>query len=142
MDAVVPTTTIKGMLLFCGPYDISQVSDISDNKIIKFFLNRVGWSYIGDSNWMDSQVLKEASIIDNVSDAFPSTFITDGNSLSFEDQGIALADKLRNLDIVVHDVFYPLDEADLIHEYQFMMDTPQAENTFPKVIEFLDVTSK
>lgn len=142
MDAVVPTTTIKGMLLFCGPYDISQVSDISDNKIIKFFLNRVGWSYIGDSNWMDSQVLKEASIIDNVSDAFPSTFITDGNSLSFEDQGIALADKLRNLDIVVHDVFYPLDEADLIHEYQFMMDTPQAENTFRKVIEFLDVTSK
>ena len=58
MDAVVPTTTIKGMLLFCGPYDISQVSDISDNKIIKFFLNRVGWSYIGDSNWMGSLSLK------------------------------------------------------------------------------------
>lgn len=142
MEAVVPSNTIKGMLLFCGPYDISQVSDISDNNIIKFFLNRVGWSYIGDRNWMDSAALKEASIIDNVSEGFPSTFITDGNKLSFEDQGLALAEKLRSLDIVVHDVFYPLDEAELIHEYQFMMDTPQAENTFSKMIEFLDLTSK
>lgn len=45
-------------------------------------------------------------------------------------------------DVEIVDVFYSQEEAELGHEYQFIMDTPQAENTFNQLIEFLADTSK
>lgn len=79
--------------------------------------------------------------MDHISSHFPPTFITDGNVGSFEDQGKDLAKKLKNDGVEVFDVFYSAEEAELAHEYQFMMNTPQAKNTFTKVIQFLQHTT-
>lgn len=133
---------IAGVLLFCGPYDVSKFGDLSDSFLINFLFDRVGWAYIGERDWGSSDQVKQASVIDHVSAHFPPTFITDGNTGSFEEQGLELADKLNKNDVEIVDVFYSQEEAELGHEYQFIMDTPQAENTFNQLIEFLAATSK
>lgn len=140
IEGVVSKDNIRGVLLFCGPYDVSKLSS-SDNFLINFLFKRVGWAYIGERNWTNTDKVKKASILHHVSSNFPPTFITDGNVGSFEDQGKELADKLKNSGVEVTQVFYSLEEAKLGHEYQFMMNTPQAENTFNKLIQFLDYTS-
>lgn len=140
IESVVSSDKIKGVLLFCGPYDVSKLSN-SDSFLIKFLFKRVGWAYIGERNWTNTDQVKEASILQHVSSNFSPTFITDGNVGSFEDQGKELADKLKNCGVEVSQVFYSTEEAKLGHEYQFMMNTPQAKNTFNKLIEFLDYTS-
>lgn len=142
IEGSVSPDKIAGVLLFCGPYDVSKFGDLSDSFLINFLFDRVGWAYIGKRNWGDSDQVKQASVIDHVSAHFPPTFITDGNTGSFEEQGLELADKLNKNDVEIVDVFYSQEEAELGHEYQFIMDTPQAENTFNQLIEFLADTSK
>ncbi|MFJ7934029.1 hypothetical protein [Sporosarcina sp. NPDC096371] len=44
--------------------------------------------------------------------------------------------KLINNGVFVQDIFYPTEETELGHEYQFVMNTSQAENTFADMIEF------
>lgn len=142
IEGSVSPDQIAGVLLFCGPYDVSKFGDLSDSFLINFLFDRVGWAYIGERDWGSSDQVKQASVIDHVSAHFPPTFITDGNTGSFEEQGLELADKLNKNDVEIVDVFYSQEEAELGHEYQFIMDTPQAENTFNQLIEFLADTSK
>ena len=142
IEGSVSPDQIAGVLLFCGPYDVSKFGDLSDSFLINFLFDRVGWAYIGERDWGSSDQVKQASVIDHVSAHFPPTFITDGNTGSFEEQGLELADKLNKNDVEIVDVFYSQEEAELGHEYQFIMDTPQAENTFNQLIEFLAATSK
>lgn len=142
MEDIVPPDKIAGVLLFCGPYDVSKFGGSSDRFLINFLFDRVGWAYIGERDWRSSKKVKEASVINHVSGHFPPTFITDGNVGSFEEQGLELADKLKKSGVEVSEVFYPKEEAELGHEYQFIMNTPQAENTFDKVIDFLNGSSK
>lgn len=137
IKGVVPPDRILGALLFCGPYDVSKFGGSSDSFLINFLFDRVGWAYIGERKWGDSEKVRQASMIDHVSANFPRTFITDGNTGSFEEQGLELAAKLNKSGVEVVDVFYSKEEAELGHEYQFMMNTPQAENTYEKLIEFL-----
>lgn len=142
IEGSVSPDQIAGVLLFCGPYNVSKFGDLSDSFLINFLFDRVGWAYIGERDWGNSDQVKQASVIDHVSAHFPPTFITDGNTGSFEEQGLELADKLNKNDVEIVDVFYSQEEAELGHEYQFIMDTPQAENTFNQLIEFLADTSK
>ncbi|MDN3427169.1 alpha/beta hydrolase [Microbacterium sp. APC 3898] len=142
IEGSVSPDQIAGVLLFCGPYDVSKFGDLSDSFLINFLFDRVGWAYIGERDWGSSDQVKQASVIDHVSAHFPPTFITDGNTGSFEEQGLELADKLNKNDVEIVDVFYSQEEAELGHEYQFIMDAPQAENTFNQLIEFLADTSK
>ena len=137
IEAIVPPETIEGALLFCGPYDVTRFGEISDNPLVSFLFRRVGWAYMGDKNWLDSDSAKEASIIEYISKDFPPTFITDGNTGSFEDQGMELVKRLNEHGVPVQDVFYSTKEAELGHEYQFIMNTPQARNTFREMIFFL-----
>lgn len=142
IEGIVPPEGIAGVLLFCGPYDVSKFGGLSDSFLINFIFDRVGWAYIGERDWGTSDKVEQASIINHVSDQFPPAFITDGNEGSFEEQGVALADKLSSNGVETVQVFYSKEEAELGHEYQFMMNTPQAENTFEELIEFLNDTSK
>src|SRR5690606_28601113 len=134
IEGIVPPGRILGALLFCGPYDVSKFGGSSDSFLINFLFDRVGWAYIGERKWGDSEKVRQASMIDHVSADFPPVFITDGNTGSFEEQGLEMAAKLERSGIKVVDVFYPKDEAELGHEYQFIMNTPQARQTYGKLI--------
>ncbi|GEK33796.1 alpha/beta hydrolase [Kurthia sibirica] len=138
MTQKIPPNTIKAALLFCGPYDLTAFNNLGDNKVISFFLDRVAWAYIGERNWQQSDQTILASMTDQISEHFVPTFITDGNSGSFENQGKKLSAILQSYDIPVEEVFYPLDEAILGHEYQFMMDLPEAQHTFNTLVQFME----
>lgn len=138
---LVPTDTIKGLLLYCGPYDIAKLSNLSDNKLVAFLLGRVGWAYIGEKDWVSSESAKFASTKDFVTASYPPSFITDGNVMTFTEHGQDLADELDELGVKVTPVFYDADDASLPHEYQFIFNTPEAELTFDATLKFLHETS-
>ncbi len=138
IKGIVPVESIDGVLLFCGPYDVTKFADVGDNYLLSFFLKRIGWAYIGSKDWINSDSVKAASVINYVSSNYPPTLITDGNTGSFEEQGMDLAKKLEDKGVFVKSIFYPKEEVELGHEYQFIMNTPQAKNTFNQLIKFLD----
>ena len=138
IDQSINPETISGILLFSGPYDLRAFAEKKvDNKFLDFFFSRVAWAYLGQRDWSIDDQYSLLSIVDHVSSKFPPTFITDGTTDSFTQQGENLAKRLRLKGVPVADVFYNEDEK-LMHEYQFQMDTEASRQTFKKLIEFLD----
>ena len=139
IEPVLPKNVIKGMLLYCGPYDISSlVERTKESKILDFFAHKIAWAYLGDSKWKSSDLVSTLSIIDYVNEDFPASFITDGNKGSFMEHGEALASKLESFNIPVVTKFYPLEIEELIHEYQFKMNLQSSIETMEATLEFLN----
>ncbi|TCP70715.1 alpha/beta hydrolase [Baia soyae] len=138
IDAVVDPTTIKGMLLFCGPYNMPNLAKMETSKKIQDFLRTTGWAYLGRKDWEGLPEVKIAAVLNHVTEKFPPSFITDGNKGSFEDQGRALAKALQSKGVYVDALFFDKKEfGELAHEFQFKMNTPAGQKTFNQVLEFL-----
>ena len=133
----VDSNHIKATLLYCGIYDIKNIEGVTESKILKYLFNKVGWSYFGNKNWKED-FKEELTITNYINENYPATFITDGNTYSFEKQGRELANKLRERNIIVKEYYIPVEKKVTFHEYQFKMDTKQGEEVYKEVIEFLN----
>lgn len=110
---------LKAALLYCGPYDVSQMLN-TGNNMIDFFASRIGWALLGDKNWKDGDMIKTTTIKDYATADFPPCLISDGNSGSFESQGKQLAAHLSELGVRVQSLFFDKEEyGEIGHEYQF-----------------------
>ncbi len=139
IKAVVEPSILKGVLLFCGPYDVSSIAKMETTKEIEHFLETIGWAYMGKRDWKNTPDTKLASILNHVTEDYPPSFITDGNTLSFESQGKALVSNLRSKRVPVDSLFLNKEVFGIVtHEYQFQMNTLPAEKAFQKVLEFLN----
>lgn len=136
MEQNVPQEDILGVLLYCGPFDLQSLYR-PDILPLNFYLNRVGWSYVGHKSWVHSEELKDADVIKNVTDKFPPTFITDANIGSFEKSGKMLAKRLEELGVPVTTSFFTLKEKRLTHEFQFKMGSVEGQETFDLTLHFL-----
>lgn len=131
--------TIRGALLFCGPYDIRQFASSDDQNIARVY-NFIAESYLGVKDWQTSPQAQTATIVDKVDASFPPAFITDGTVTSFPEHARALHDELTAQGVDSTLILYP--EAELPHEYQFTMTEEHAARTFVSLVEFLDRTSR
>ena len=131
----VPLETLKALLLYCGPYDVSKIT-VGSNGILNFFLSRAAWAYFGVRGWV-GVFSEQATISKHITSQFPPTFITDGNTASFEEHGLELANALEQKNVMVETYFIPLDVERTAHEYQFIMNTPSGEESFIRTVEFL-----
>lgn len=135
LEPVVDSSRIRGVLLFCGIYKIDQVGALDEFFILRFFKKQIGRAYIGGWDWEDSPLVEEASFKNYLSRDFPKTFITDGN-ISFIDQAKDLEGSLRSLGVYVDSVYY--ENPNLGHEYQFLLDTREGEETLNRLVDFLN----
>ena len=134
-EQIIPLDTLKALLLYCGPYDVSKIA-AGSNGILNFFLNRAAWAYFGVRDWV-GVFSEQATISNHVTSQFPPTFITDGNTASFEEHGLGLANVIEQNNVIVETYFIPLDVERTAHEYQFIMNTPSGEESFARAVEFL-----
>ena len=134
----IPLHTLKSVLLFCGPYDVSEMQS-GNNFIVDFLMGRAAWAYFGKKDWADD-FSYQATISNHVTSDFPPAFISDGNNLSFEHHARALADTLKNKGVLFETYFIPaggINSAVAAHEYQFIMNTPSGKESFNKAVAFL-----
>lgn len=126
---------IKGLLLYCGPYDFTEDYTREEFKEFKTFMKYIGWSYLGKRNWEKSKQMKQASPLLNIHPQFPPSYIVDGKKFSFMWQGIKMVDKLESMNIKVKSRFYP----ELPHEFQFDYKKYPIEATqvYEDSVEFL-----
>ena len=137
MPAVVPKKHLKGALLYCGPYDLSALKGGTDSTMVNFVLNQLGWSYLGDKDWLNSDAVRQADVVSHMTPDFPPAYVTDGNTFSFESHGQALVKVLQQHKVPVHSRFF--DKADGVteHEYQFKMDSEAGQLAFADSLRFL-----
>lgn len=137
LGPVLAPGALKAALLFCGPYDISQMAH-PKGWLLRLAMHRIGWSYLGRRRWFDTPQAKATVIRNYVTGDFPPAFLTDGNTGSFEVQGRALAEALRASGVRAESLFFPLGEGQINHEYQFQMDRPEGRRCYERVLAFLE----
>lgn len=137
LGPVLAPGALKGALLFCGPYDIGQMAH-PKGWFLRLAMHRIGWSYLGRRRWFDTPQAKATVIRNYVTGDFPSAFLTDGNTGSFEAQGKALVEALRSAGARTDSLFFPLEAGQVNHEYQFQMDGPEGRRCYDRVLAFLE----
>ena len=81
--------------------------------------------------------IRQASIPEYITENFPPTYITDGNAFSFQEQEMALEDKLQSLNIPVESLFFNEVEKEIPHEYQFNYELDEAKESLRQTIDFI-----
>lgn len=135
---VVSKDSIKGALLYCGPYDIDQLANSNKKSFTTFILNQAAWSYMGNRNYRDGEEVKEVSIVNHITKDFPPSFITDGNTGSFEGHSRELAKRLQDNNVEAQTLFFPKEQYQTEHEYQFKLDTDPGSKALNDTLNFLE----
>jgi acetyl esterase/lipase len=127
---------LEAAVLFCGPYDVSQLGNIGNSWFAKQFVQSVGWSYLGSRDWEQTKAARMASVVDHLSDAFPRSYIVDGNYFSFPKHARALISGLEGQGVSVTSSLYP-DKPELPHEFQFDFSHPESYEVWKQTLAFL-----
>ena len=135
IEQTVPLINISAVLLYCGPYDFEWFGTRSGG-LINFMMERTMWAYFGTHDWR-TEYGYLATLKYHITTSFPPTFVTDGNTGSFEHDGIELAQSLQALDVPVTSFFIDGTDETAGHEFQYDMQSPAAEKVFILTMDFL-----
>lgn len=139
--ASLPRDALRGALLYCGPYDVESMTT-PENRLLRLFASRIGWSYFGHRGWRKSALLRTTTLTRYAAPNFPLCYITDGNINSFERQGRAFAQALREKGVTVREHFFPKEAGDVDHEYQSNLTAPEGLAAYADTLDFLSCFSK
>lgn len=137
IQGVVPVETLKGGLMYCGPFDIKKLGTESKSAMWNLLMNQVAWAYVGEKKWLTDERLHQVSLKNYMTRDYPPALIADGNTLSFEHHGREFVELLKEYNVEVEGIFYP-EEVKTEHEYQFIMNSDPGKETFERTIAFLD----
>ena len=132
---IIPADNIKANILYCGPFNVEKINN-TKSLLARFFFSQSAWAYFGSRNWEDKYG-DIATIKNHVTSNYPPTFISDGNSMSFEEHSRELAETLKEKNINVK-TFFISKEIETSHEYQFKLDTKIAMDSIEETIKFLN----
>lgn len=141
LSQVVDMKKVKGVLFFCGLFDVSRFKDMVNIGLMKIAANQLAMAYFGQKDWKVSKCLKDTSLLEHLTDEFPRTFITDGNVFSFIDQAKEVEEKIIQVGGKVDRLFFDKGTK-TIHEYQFKLDTAEGMEALNRTIGFLKKAEK
>lgn len=124
--------TLRGAMLFCGLYNMETVRATAYPRI-DLFLN----TYTGMERFEMHSRIGELSTVNHVTPDYPPVFISSGDADRLTSQSVELADVLESQDVPVERVFFDGSNKGLGHQYQFTLNTNDAQATFEKTIRFL-----
>ena len=126
---------LRGVVLYCGPYDVGVGSGRSPG----WFGHAVLESYMGRRDFGLHPLLPTLRITNFVTPQFPRSFISVGDADPLAAQSYQLARALRLLGVQVDTLFFDhLQGPPLAHEYQFDLRLPAARQALERSVEFLD----
>ena len=135
IDPALPPGALAGVMLFCGPYDATQVKA---EGAFGGFLRTVFWSYFGSKDFQASPAVQEFSVARHLTPEFPAAFVSVGNADPLRSHSLALVAGLEAQAVPVETLFFPDDHSPpLAHEYQFNLDTGAGREALARSVDFL-----
>lgn len=130
-------TKLRGILLYCGAYNLPDIVKNHELKIIQYIFNQIARGYANDRNWLKAERTKLTIITNYISRQFPPTYITDGNYFSFEKDGKRLVTALQGTGVPVKTRFFEKKMYRTAHEYQFNLNKRPGQLAFQDTLDFL-----
>jgi acetyl esterase/lipase len=137
LTPAVPRGALRGVVLFCGLYDMRTVAGTGFPALRTYL-----WAYTGVRDWTSYPAIDQLSTTRQVTSAYPPTFLSVGDADPFRSQAAELASVLKRDAVPLTTLFWTGTGDRLGHEYQFDFDRPQARTAFQRVLGFLATTSR
>ena len=135
LTAALPLGTLRGVVLFCGLYEMSTVAGTGFPALRTYL-----WAYTGARDWTSYPAIGQLSTTRHITAHYPPTFLSVGDADPFRSQATELAAALENQKVQVTTLFWTGDH--LGHEYQFNFDLPQARTALQRTVAFLATTTR
>jgi acetyl esterase/lipase len=137
LTAAVPAGTLRGVVLFCGIYDMNTVGR-SGFPALRTYL----WAYTGTRDWTSYPEINQLSTVRQVTAQYPPTFLSDGDADPFRGQSAELASALKSHGVPLTTLLWTGTGDGLGHEYQFKLNTPEASTALARTLDFLAAKTK
>ena len=136
LPPVIPTSNLRGLLLYCGPFSLKEVQ-ASPKRLLQFLFWQMAWGYFGKRRLSNLPALDEVDIISHLTATFPPSFIADGNTLTFTKHGKDLSLALRRLGVPTTEMIFDDPAKKVYHEFQLDLATPEARQALITALAFL-----
>jgi acetyl esterase/lipase len=136
LTPAVPRRALRGVVLFCGLYDMRTVAGTGFPALRTYL-----WAYTGVRDWTSYPAINQLSTTRHITSAYPPTFLTAGDADPFRFQATELASVLNRDAVPLTTLFWAGTKDRLGHEYQFDFARPQARTAFQRVLGFLATTT-
>ena len=135
MQPSIDAARLRAMVLASGAFDLSHLPQTGQGAwIVNTFL----WAYTGTRNYADDPRFMLASINQQVTAAFPPSFVTSGNGDPLEPQARRLVARLDELGVANASLFFAPDHRPAQpHEFQFTLDTDEGRQALNATLAFL-----
>jgi acetyl esterase/lipase len=137
ITAAAPSGALRGVVLFCGLYDLRTVGSTGFPALRTYL-----WAYTGARDWTSYPAIDQLSTVLHVTPGYPATFLSVGDADPFAAQAAELARALKQQAVPLTTLFWTGTGDHLNHEYQFNFDLPQARTAFARTLAFLAATTK
>lgn len=137
ISSPLPPTALKCALLYCGPFQLEDLLH-ADSHVLRFLAGRIGQCYLGTRKWKSSPLLDTLTLKNFITGDFVPAYITDGNTLSFESHGRALAESLKATGVEVRERYFDKEKyGEVGHGYEAQLATEPAAICLRDTLEFL-----
>lgn len=137
VQPAVAAEDLRGAILFCGLYNMATVGD-SGFPNIDYFLN----AYTGSTSYPTFDDIDQLSTVNHVTPEFPATFLSVGDGDPLAPQSAGLAHQLQAAGVEVQTMFFEGTNKNLQHEFQYALDTLDAQETLAATLDFLEAQSR
>lgn len=134
--AALPSGVLRGVILFCGIYDMRTVGSTGFPALRTYL-----WAYTGVRDWTSYPAIDQLSATRQVTPDYPATFLSVGDADPFRSQAAELATVLQRDAVPLTTLFWNGTGDHLNHEYQFDFNLPQARTAFQRTLAFLTATT-
>ena len=137
LDPPLRPDQLRGVVLFCGPYDVDLTHDA--RGLAQWAIQTFVWSYSGVRRLTPQMQVEDLfSVARHVTSRYPPSFVSVGNADFLAAHSHRLAEQLTAAGAEVDTLFFPSNhEPPLHHEYQFDLGRPEAAAALARVVGFL-----
>lgn len=110
----------------------------TDSAVMNFIFEPMAVSTFDNKQYAASKEAKQASILQNVSENFLPTFLSDGNAGTFTDQAREMEAALQQKGILFDSRIPEASEGSFGHDWELKAETPLAQELFAKQLAFIE----
>jgi acetyl esterase len=125
---------LRGVILYCGPYEAARAAPRGSYGL---FARTVLWAYSGRRGFAEDPLFAMAAVSHYLTERFPPTFLSVGNSDPLAPQSYRFAAELARHGVPVDTLFFPASARPTAHEYQFDLDHAEGELALRRSLLFL-----
>lgn len=135
MQQILKSGQIRAVLFNSALIDPTRY-DVVHDMAFNYLLRKCGQAYFNEKTMATAKGAIQSNLLTQVTEAYPPSFISDGNTASFYDQAKELYEKLNQLGVKTELNIYSRKKEKLRHGYE-SFDNWYGQDNMKKMLQFL-----